>query len=408
MPDTQINYMAKVGAYLPRMPVRVNSNLPTVIEPGPGKFAYTRREPFGVCALVIPWNFPLVNVVWKLAPAVAAGNTVVIKVAEQTPLSALYFANLIKEAGFPPGVVNIINGLGSAAGSALVEHPEINLISFTGSTGTGKLIMKQAASTMKHVVLEAGGKSPMIVFNDADLEQATRWAHVGIMSNQGQVCCATSRILVEKSVYSKFVGEFIKVVNTTSTVGDPFADSTFQGPQVTKAQFDRILSYIDAGKREGATLVLGGKAIKDANGQGLYIAPTVFTDVSPEMSIYQEEIFGPFVVIIPFSTEEEAIELANNTIFGLGASVFTTNLQRGHSVAREIESGSKSTQLGVLETDETKSNILAVWLNSSTDADYRIPFGGKKQSGLGREWGEQGIIEFTSLKAIHVNLGSKL
>lgn len=327
---------------------------------------------------------------WKLGPALACGNTVVLKAAEQTPLSVLYFANLIKEAGFPPGVVNILNGLGRVAGAAIVNHPDIDKVAFTGSTATGREIMKMAASTLKNITLETGGKSPLLVFEDADLEQAAKWAHIGIMSNQGQICTATSRILVQESIYDKFVALFKDVVATTSKVGDPFNDETFQGPQVTKAQYERVLSYIESGKSEGATLVAGGEPYKNVgDGKGFFIAPTIFTNVKDHMRIYREEIFGPFVVITSFKTEEEAIAKANDTTYGLGAAVFTRDIERGHRVAAEIESG-------------------MVWINSSNDSDPRVPFGGVKQSGIGRELGEAGLEAYTQIKAVHVNMGTKL
>lgn len=265
----------------------------------------------------------------------------VIKVAEQTPLSALYFAELLKKAEFPPGVVNILNGAGREAGQAIAAHADVDKITFTGSTPTGREIMKAAAGTLKRVTMETGGKSPLLVFPDADLQQAVRWAHRGIMSNQGQVCSATSRILVHETVYQTFVELFKREVASVSKVGDPFSHDTFQGPQVTKVQFDRILSYIDTGKREGARLVCGGAAQRDPQGKGLYIAPTVFADVSDDMAIVQEEIFGPFVVIASFKDEAEAIHRANSTIFGLGAAVFTQDITRALRVAKKIQSGSK-------------------------------------------------------------------
>ncbi|KAL1989218.1 hypothetical protein VTN96DRAFT_3765 [Rasamsonia emersonii] len=356
----------------------------------PAKFAYTLRQPIGVVGQIIPWNYPLAMAAWKLGPALACGNTVVLKAAEQTPLSVLYFANLIKEAGFPPGVVNILNGLGRVAGAAIVNHPDIDKVAFTGSTATGREIMKMAASTLKNITLETGGKSPLLVFEDADLEQAAKWAHIGIMSNQGQICTATSRILVQESIYDKFVALFKDVVATTSKVGDPFNDETFQGPQVTKAQYERVLSYIESGKSEGATLVAGGEPYKNVgDGKGFFIAPTIFTNVKDHMRIYREEIFGPFVVITSFKTEEEAIAKANDTTYGLGAAVFTRDIERGHRVAAEIESG-------------------MVWINSSNDSDPRVPFGGVKQSGIGRELGEAGLEAYTQIKAVHVNMGTKL
>lgn len=278
---------------------------------------------------------------WKIAPALAAGNTIVLKPAEQTPLSVLVFANLIKEAGFPPGVINIVNGLGRTAGAALAGHLDVDKIAFTGSTATGKEIMKLAAKNLKNITLETGGKSPNIIFEDADLEQAVKWSHYGCMANQGQICTATSRILVHKNIYNKFVEMYMEEVKKTSKVGDPFAEGTFQGPQVTKAQYDRVLSFIETGKKEGATVKLGGQSFKGVGGKGYFIEPTVFTDVTDEMTVYREEIFGPCAVISPFETQEEAIRRANDTLYGLGAALFTKDITRAHSVANQIEAGSK-------------------------------------------------------------------
>lgn len=360
-----------------------------VIDTGPAKLAYTLRQPLGVCGQIIPWNYPLAMAAWKLGPALACGNTVVIKAAEQTPLSILYFAQLIKEAGFPPGVVNILNGVGKEAGAAIASHLDVDKIAFTGSTATGRQIMKMASVNMKNITLETGGKSPLIVFADADLDQAVKWSHAGIMSNMGQICTATSRVLVEESIYDEFVALFKEQVKAVSKVGDPFSDETFQGPQVTKTQYERVLSYIESGKSEGATIATGGEAYKDVNGKGFFIAPTVFTNVKDSMKIYREEVFGPFVVIASFRTEEEAIERANDTTYGLGSAVFTENITKAHRVARAIEAG-------------------MVWINSSNDSDYRIPFGGVKQSGIGRELGEAGLAAYTNAKAVHVNMGTRL
>ena len=360
-----------------------------VINSDTNKLAYTIREPLGVCGQIIPWNFPLLMAAWKLGPALACGNTVVMKAAEQTPLSILYLANLIKEAGFPPGVVNILNGYGKDAGAALAGHLDVDKIAFTGSTVTGKQIMKTASVNMKNITLETGGKSPLLVFDDADLDQAVKWSHIGIMSNMGQVCTATSRILVQEGVYDKFVELFKERVKNVSKVGDPFHDSTFQGPQVTKTQYEKVLNYIESGKSEGATLACGGEAHKDVNGKGFFISPTVFTNVKDNMTIYREEVFGPFAVIASFKTEDEAVERANDTTYGLGSAVFTQDITKAHRIARNIEAG-------------------MVWINSSNDSDYRIPFGGVKQSGIGRELGEAGLAAYTNCKAVHVNLGLKL
>ncbi|KAJ5426724.1 hypothetical protein N7465_001794 [Penicillium sp. CMV-2018d] len=361
-----------------------------VIDTTPDKFAYTVREPVGVCGQIIPWNFPLAMAAWKLGPALACGNTVVLKPAEQTPLSILFLANLIVEAGFPPGVVNIVNGHGAIAGAALASHMDVDKIAFTGSTATAKQIMKMASVNLKNITLETGGKSPLIVFNDADLEQAVEWAHIGIMYNQGQICTATSRILVQDEIYHRFLEAFKAQVKNVSKVGDPFEESTFQGPQVTQAQYDRIMSYIDVGKSEKATLIAGGKPFTGVgDGKGFFVEPTIFTDVTPKMRIYQEEVFGPFVVIARFSEEKDAIEMANDSTYGLGSALFTTNLTRAHRVAKKIEAG-------------------MVWINSSNDSDWRIPFGGVKQSGIGRELGEAGLAAYSNIKAIHVNMKSKL
>lgn len=253
-------------------------------------------------------------------------------------------------------MVNVLSGLGSEAGAAIAGHLDVDKIAFTGSTATGRQIMKTASINLKNITLETGGKSPLIVFADAELEQAVKWSHAGIMSNMGQICTATSRILVEETIYDKFVDLFKEQVKQVSKVGDPFKDETFQGPQVTKAQYEKILSYVESGKSEGATLALGGESYKDVNGKGFFIAPTVFTNVKDNMKVYREEVFGPFVCISSFKTEEEAIERANDTTYGLGSAIFTENLTKAHRVARRIEAG-------------------MVWINSSNDSDYRIPFG---------------------------------
>ncbi|EEY22601.1 aldehyde dehydrogenase [Verticillium alfalfae VaMs.102] len=355
-----------------------------VIDTTPAKFAYTVREPVGVCGQIIPWNYPLSMAAWKLGPALACGNTVVLKPAEQTPLSILFLASLVAQAGFPPGVINIVNGTGPVAGAALASHLDVDKIAFTGSTATAKHIMKMASVNLKNITLETGGKSPLIVFDDADLENAVEWSHIGIMSNQGQICTATSRILVQEGIYSKFLAAFREQVKTVSRVGDPFDEETFQGPQVTRAQYDRVLEYAGIGTSEGATLEMGGEPAKGV-GSGFFVQPTVFTGVTPQMRIFQEEVFGPFVVISTFKTEEEALKLANDTQYGLGSAVFTRDLTRAHRVARRIEAG-------------------MVWINSSNDSDWRVPFGGVKQSGIGRELGEAGLAAYSNIKAVHVNM----
>ncbi|KAF2147642.1 putative aldehyde dehydrogenase [Myriangium duriaei CBS 260.36] len=359
-----------------------------VIDTTNQKFAYTVREPLGVCGQIIPWNYPLSMAAWKLGPALACGNTVVLKAAEQTPLSILHVANLVQKAGFPPGVVNILNGHGRVAGAALALHNDVDKIAFTGSTATGKQIMKMASGSLKNITLETGGKSPLIVFDDANLDQAVEWAHIGIMSNQGQICTATSRILVQRKVYNEFITEFRDRVQQISRVGDPFAADTFQGPQVTQAQFDRIMDYVKIGQQEGAQLFQGGKPWHKRE-NGYFIEPTIFVDVKESMKIYQEEVFGPFAVVLPFDTEDEGLRMANNSRYGLGSAIFTQNLTRAHNIARKIQAG-------------------MIWINSSNDSDWRVPFGGVKESGIGRELGQAGMEAYSSPKAVHVNLTAKL
>lgn len=365
-----------------------DKNFGQTIDVGPSKFAYTVKEPVGVCGQIIPWNYPLDMAAWKLGPALCCGNTVVLKLAEQTPLSMLYVCKLIVEAGFPPGVVNVINGHGSEAGAALVKHPDVDKVAFTGSTATGEEVMRMAAGTMKDVTLETGGKSPLLVFDDAVVDKAAEWAHAGVMCNMGQVCTATSRVLVQEGIYDAFVAAFRALVEKVSILGDPFEESTFQGPQVTRQQYDRVLGYIASGREEGATVLMGGGPPTPAptpSGKGFFVAPTVFTDVKPSMRIYREEIFGPCVALVRFRTEDEAVAMANDTTYGLGAAVFTRDVTRAHRVARRIKAG-------------------MVWINSSNDSDFRVPFGGVKQSGIGRELGEAGIHAYCNIKAIHVNM----
>ncbi|KAG6013850.1 hypothetical protein E4U54_006236 [Claviceps lovelessii] len=355
------------------------------------KLAYTLRHPVGVCAQIIPWNYPLAMAAWKLGPALATGNTVVLKPAELTPLSILYVADLARQAGFPPGVLNIVNGYGREAGTALASHPGVNKIAFTGSTHTGREIMKTAAINMKNVTLETGGKSPLLVFGDADIQQAAKWAYVGIMSNQGQVCTATSRLLVEKPIVDQFIQAFLDVIKSAVKIGDPFAEETTHGPQISREQYDKIMGYVESAKSQGAKLEAGGSSAHTTaeQGKGYFIEPTVFSNVTKDMDVFREEIFGPFVTITPFETETDALELANDSIYGLGAAVFSQSIQRAHRVAAALEAG-------------------MVWINSSNDSEIQVPFGGVKQSGIGRELGEAGLAAYTETKAVHVNLGSKL
>jgi len=349
-------------------------------------FTYTRQEPIGVCAQVIPWNFPLLMWAWKIGPAIACGNTVVLKTAEQTPLSALYVAKLVKEAGFPPGVINIISGFGKIAGAALSAHMDVDKIAFTGSTVVGRQIMKSAAgSNLKKVTLELGGKSPNIVFDDADIENAISWINFGIFYNHGQCCCAGSRIYVQEGIYDKFVERF-KARALANKVGDPFKHDTFQGPQVSQLQYDRIMEYIEHGKKAGAKIETGGER---HGKEGYFIQPTIFSNVTEDMKIMQEEIFGPVCSIAKFKTEEEIIKTGNKSNYGLAAGVHTSNLNTALRVANALHAGT-------------------VWVNSYNMLHHQVPFGGYKESGIGRELGEAALANYTQTKSVSIRLGDAL
>jgi aldehyde dehydrogenase (NAD+) len=293
------------------------------IDTNPETLSYTRHEAVGVCGQIIPWNFPILMWAWKIGPAIATGNTVVMKTAEQTPLSGLYASKLIVEAGFPPGVINVISGFGRVAGAAISSHMDIDKVAFTGSTLVGRMIMQAAAkSNLKKVTLELGGKSPNIVFEDADIDNAISWANFGIFFNHGQCCCAGSRLLVQESIHDKFVARF-KERAEQNKLGNPFEGDTFQGPQVSQLQFDRIMEYINHGKKEGATVALGGER---HGSEGYFIQPTVFTDVHPDMKIAQEEIFGPVIAVTKFKDEADAIRIANNTSYGMYFSFILSSI----------------------------------------------------------------------------------
>jgi aldehyde dehydrogenase (NAD+) len=345
-------------------------------------FCYTRHEPVGVCGQIIPWNFPLLMQAWKLGPALATGCTVVMKPAEQTPLSALRVGELILEAGFPPGVVNLLPGFGPTAGQAITRHPQIEKVAFTGSTEVGRLVMEGAAqSNLKRVTLELGGKSPNIVFADADLDAAIEGAYFGLFFNQGQCCCAGSRLFVERSVYDQFVARMAEKTRTRK-VGDPFDPTTEQGPQVSDEQFGKVMSYIDSGRTDGAKLLCGGGRVGE---QGYFIEPTVFTDVRDDMKIAQEEIFGPVMSIIPFEDLDDVVRRANRTDYGLAAAVWTRDLSKAHSIAARVRAGT-------------------VWVNCYDVFDAAAPFGGFKQSGIGRELGEYGLRNYTEIKTVTVRI----
>ena len=345
-------------------------------------FCYTRHEPIGVVGQIIPWNYPMLMQSWKLAPALATGNTVVLKPAEQTPLSALRIGELLLEAGYPEGVVNILPGFGPTAGAALARHMDVDKVAFTGSTEVGRLIMTAAAqSNLKRVTLELGGKSPNIIFADADLEAAVEGAHMGIFVNQGQSCCAGSRVFVEEKIYQEFVEKTVARA-AKRRVGDPLDPSTDQGPQVDQSQFDRIMGYIESGRTEGATLACGGERVGN---RGYFIRPTVFADVEDDMTIAREEIFGPVMSVIAFKDVDEAIARANNTDYGLAAGVWTRDIKKAHAVANGVRAGT-------------------VWVNCYHVLDTRAPFGGFKQSGMGRELGEYALHEYTEVKTVTLKL----
>ena len=346
-------------------------------------FCYTRHEPVGVVGQIIPWNFPLLMQAWKWGPALAMGCTMVLKPAEQTPLTALRVAQLAQEAGVPDGVINVVPGFGPTAGAALSGHMEVDKIAFTGEYCTGQIIMEAAArSNLKRVTLELGGKSPNVVFADADLDAAVEGAYFGLFFNQGQCCCAGSRLFIEDSVHDQFVDKVLKKAKSQK-VGDPFDPETTQGPQVSQEQCDRVLGYIEAGKKEGAKLLIGGKRIGT---KGYYIEPTVFTNVKDEMKIAREEIFGPVMNILRFKDLNEVIRRGNQTTFGLAAAVWTRDITKAHKLAHSLRAGT-------------------VWINCYDVFDAAAPFGGFKMSGIGRELGEYAMQNYTEVKTVTVNLG---
>jgi betaine-aldehyde dehydrogenase len=344
--------------------------------------SFTLREPVGIAGQIIPWNYPLMMAAWKLGPAIAAGCACILKPAEQTPLTALEFANWLEEAGLPPGVVNIINGYGETCGAALVAHPGVDKIAFTGSAAVGKLIVKSAADTLKRVTLELGGKSPNVFFADADWEAAVDGALFGVFINQGEVCSAGSRILVEKKIYSKFVEAMTEKAKRIK-LGPPLERETKMGPLVSKEQYDRVSSYLEVGKKEAKVAIGGGRPKQF--GKGFYVEPTIFYDVDNSARIAREEIFGPVASVIPFEDEAAAIRIANDTPYGLAGAVWTRDIYKAFRIVKSLRAG-------------------IIWVNHMQPTYVEAPWGGYKQSGFGRELGPWGLEEYLETKQVYVNL----
>ena len=354
----------------------------------PGFFNFTREEPLGVIAAITPWNSPLLLAIWKLAPALAAGNTVVLKPSEHSSVSALVFGELFEKAGFPPGVVNIITGFGDEVGEPLITHRDVAKVAFTGGDKTGQAVYEQAARGIKRVTLELGGKSANIVFDDADLDQAVKGVVAGIFAATGQTCIAGSRALIHRPIYDAFVERLIALARS-ARMGNPLDLDTQVGPITTRPQFEKVLDYMQVAKSEGAVCLLGGgPALRPECGTGWFVEPTIFASVRPEMRIANEEVFGPLLALIPFDEEEEAIQIANSTIYGLAAGAWTSSIRRALVMSERLEAGT-------------------VWVNCYRLTSYMTPFGGFKRSGFGREGGAEAIREYLQTKSVWIDIEGK-
>ncbi len=385
--SAQLSYVPQWYYYYGGLADKIESHVIPIDKPG--NFNYTRYEPLGVVGAIIPWNSPLLLTAWKLAPALAAGNTVVLKPSEYTSASLLEFMRVFEQAGFPPGVVNVVTGFGPDAGAPLVEHPHVAKIAFTGSEKTGQMIYETAARGLKRVGLELGGKSPNIVFDDAEVDNAVKGAISGIFAATGQTCIAGSRLLVQENIHDEFVDKLVVLANTAK-MGDPMSVDTQVGPVTNKPQYRKVLDYIDIAKDEGAQTRLGGaKAERPECGDGWFVEPTVFTGVNNAMRIAQEEVFGPVLSVIPFADEEEAVAIANDVIYGLAAGVWTQNIRRAITMADRLQAGT-------------------VWVNTYRAVSYMSPFGGYKRSGLGRENGQEMIKDYMQVKSVWISTATEV
>lgn len=381
----QVRYLAQWYRYYGGLADKIEGTVPPMDKPG--YFTFTRKQPVGVTALLTPWNSPLLLLTWKLAPALAAGCTAVVKPSEFTSISTLEMIRLFTDAGLPPGVVNVVTGDGANVGAPLVAHPLVNKVAFTGSDATGRHIASSAGSKLKRVSLELGGKSPNIVFADADLDAAVNGAISGIFAATGQTCIAGSRLLVQRAVHDQVVDRLVALAGT-ARMGDPRDESTQVGPITTEQQYAKVLNYLEIAVNEGAVPVLGGRAAQNSEcGEGWFIEPTVFTGVRNDMRIAQEEVFGPVLVVIPFDDEDEAVAIANDSHYGLGAGVWTSDIGRAFRMSERIQSGT-------------------VWVNTYRAVSFMAPFGGFKDSGLGRENGIAAIDDYLDTKSVWINIGA--